>query len=161
MSWHVWCYLQKALVCYQANYIMTSARCDATHGIRLCTDLCNMRSHFPGRFPQTTAHRKGEADKALQIHSRKICRNESFLCLGHPEPRIRHQELIFHSQQSKWNIKITFGVKLFNSNLRNLHLMMHASLYANQLRTSLKGVVSFKILYNTSISVIYPSFLTR
>lgn len=38
----------------------------------------------------------------------KYVENESFLCLGHPEPHIRHQELVFHSQQSKWNIKVTF-----------------------------------------------------
>ena len=38
----------------------------------------------------------------------KYVENESFLCLGHPEPHIRHQELIFHSQQSRWNIKVTF-----------------------------------------------------
>ena len=38
----------------------------------------------------------------------KYVENESFLCLGHPEPHIRHQELTFHSQQSKWNIKVTF-----------------------------------------------------
>ena len=38
----------------------------------------------------------------------KYVENESFLCLGHPEPHIRHQELIFHSQHSRWNIKVTF-----------------------------------------------------
>ncbi|KAL9609947.1 MAG: hypothetical protein Q9167_005320 [Letrouitia subvulpina] len=38
----------------------------------------------------------------------KYIENESFLCLGYPEPHIRHQELIFYSQQSKWNIKVVF-----------------------------------------------------
>ncbi|KAL9609465.1 MAG: hypothetical protein Q9167_005771 [Letrouitia subvulpina] len=38
----------------------------------------------------------------------KYVEDESFLCLGYPEPHVRHQELILNSQQFKWNIKVVF-----------------------------------------------------
>lgn len=45
-------------------------------------------------------------------HIKYVCgryvEKESILCLGHLEPHIRYEELIFHSQQSRWNIKATF-----------------------------------------------------
>ena len=38
----------------------------------------------------------------------KYVEDGSFLCLGHPEPHIRHQELVFYSQESRWTLKVTF-----------------------------------------------------
>ena len=38
----------------------------------------------------------------------KYIEDESFLCLGYPEPHIRHQESIFYSERSKWSVKVTF-----------------------------------------------------
>ena len=49
----------------------------------------------------------------------KHTEDDSFRCVGYHEPYVRRQDVIFYSQNSKWNIKVTFNsvaLKEFHEN---------------------------------------------
>ena len=47
----------------------------------------------------------------------KYTEEDSFRCLGDPEPYVRRQGVISHSQGSKWNINVTFN----SGTLKEIH----------------------------------------
>ncbi|KAL2048966.1 hypothetical protein ABVK25_010819 [Lepraria finkii] len=58
----------------------------------------------------------------IEFIPHKYTEDDSFRCVGDPEPYVRRQDVIFYSQGSKWNIKVTFnsvGLKEFHENGSN------------------------------------------
>jgi len=52
----------------------------------------------------------------------KYTEDDSFRCVGDPEPYVRRQDVVLYSQGSKWNIKVTFNsvaLKAFHENGSN------------------------------------------